>query len=268
MDISGRSSRKGLETGLWGLRAVRKQSLPRSLIFLLAGLAVALGLKLHYRQAGSGELAWMLAPTARLVSLASGVEFEFESGAGWINRSRAFVIAPPCAGINFLVILALSLCLVTLRERPGRHTLFWWAAAHGSAYGAAIIVNALRIILALEGPELDGIAGLDAAQQHRWAGVVTYLCGLWAAIRAWRRLCPRRSADQADWGNGHRRVAGRGWLWIPPAVYLAVALGIPLVRALKTGLESGFAMHGMTVAAGCLFVWGGLNLLQSILASR
>ncbi len=232
----------------------------RPALFLLATLLVALGLKLHYRNAAPGALVWILAPTAALVQAVSGVPFEYESGAGWISRAEGFVIAPPCAGINFLIISALSLSLILLVEKPRQCTLPWWLAAHLMAYIATLGINALRIALALKAPEVLPTAWLSPAEQHRWGGVLVYLAGLWLITRVWRWICiPRPENGRIARPQG---FGVRGWVWIPPAVYLLVVLGVPLASAPWKGLAPNFVRHGVTVAAGCLFVWGGLFLLK------
>lgn len=237
-------------------------------LFLMASLIIAIGLKLHYRQATPGELAWILAPTTALVHGVTRTEFEFETGAGWISRSRAFVIAPQCAGINFLIITLLSLGLITLMERPGRCTFGWGAAALLIAYMATVTVNALRIILALEALPIPWIPWLSPAEQHRWAGVATYLSGLWITTRMWQRICPPRSeSDPAGVGCCLGRWGGC-WVWIPPIVYILVALGIPLIRAFPGGLAPHFGAHFITVATGVVFVWGGFFLVHRRLASH
>src|SRR5215510_14347568 len=78
-------------------------------LFVLAG---AFALKLHYSTASADQLRWILAPTAALVELVSGLTFEFESHAGYISRERGFLIANSCAVVNFI---SAALIKVSLR---------------------------------------------------------------------------------------------------------------------------------------------------------
>ena len=61
-------------------------------------------LKAFYSAADSKDLAWILGPTAWLTEQISGLSFARESGVGWVNLEHMFVIAPACAGVNFLII--------------------------------------------------------------------------------------------------------------------------------------------------------------------
>src|SRR6185503_20816563 len=81
-------------------------------------LLVALGLKQYYSAASANQLRWILAPTTMLVSLVSGESFQFESYAGYMTSDHTFVIAAPCAGVNFLITAFLMLSLRRLwRDR-------------------------------------------------------------------------------------------------------------------------------------------------------
>src|SRR5215217_267609 len=74
-------------------------------------LLCALALKFYYSTATPDELRWILAPTTVLVGLLSGKSFEFESYAGYMSNDHTFVIAAPCAGVNFLITAFLMLGL-------------------------------------------------------------------------------------------------------------------------------------------------------------
>ena len=62
-------------------------------VFLLATLPVVYLLKRHYQGASTGELAWILSPTVRLVEAVTGVGFQYEP-SGYISTEALFVIAP------------------------------------------------------------------------------------------------------------------------------------------------------------------------------
>ncbi|HEX6283900.1 MAG TPA: exosortase K, partial [Pyrinomonadaceae bacterium] len=78
---------------------------------LLLVLLCALWLKFYYSTATADDLLWILAPTTALVELLSGRQFEFESYAGYMSSDHRFVIAVPCAGVNFLITAFLMLAL-------------------------------------------------------------------------------------------------------------------------------------------------------------
>ena len=141
----------------------------------LVGLC-ALALKSYYSTATADELRWILAPTTRLVESLSGKRFEFESYAGYLTSDRTFVIAVPCAGVNFLITAFLMLALRRLwRERyqaiKWRHLAF----APVLAYATTLVANTTRIWLALElRARAAKFSGLTNNQLHRLEGIVVY----------------------------------------------------------------------------------------------
>ena len=92
-----------------------------------AAILAAYVLKRFYSQASAGDLAWILAPTARLVGWMRG-ETLIAGPAGWAPAGGSYVIAPACAGVNFM-ILALTVSVLGFSHRlasPGRR-LAWCA---------------------------------------------------------------------------------------------------------------------------------------------
>ena len=163
----------------------------------LLGIAVALGVvlagKQYYRGASAGELGWILAPTARLVSAVSGTRFVYEAGIGWVDREATFIIAPACAGVNFAIAGFLALVLGWLGGmRDARTLAVRLVAAAGLAYAATLVVNTLRIVIAiaLHRGTID-VGGLDHAEVHRFEGIVVYLAGLCALYALAGRIAPR-----------------------------------------------------------------------------
>jgi exosortase K len=145
----------------------------------IAAIAVALALviagKTYYRNASADDLVWLLAPTATCVSAATDTHFVRERGVGWIDRDVEFEIAPECAGLHFLLAALLVLVFAGLPAMTS-----WTAAARQlaiacvSAYAAAILVNTLRIAIAIRMHE-RAVGGADL---HRLEGTVVYLGGL------------------------------------------------------------------------------------------
>ena len=167
----------------------------------LAGLVVALVVvvvgKQFYRTASPGDLTWILAPTARSVSLLTHSTFVYEAGAGWIDRDQTFIIAAACAGVNFAIAAFLVITFGWLGGmRSARTTIGRLAGAAAVAYLATIMVNTLRIAiaLALHRGVID-IGDLDRAEVHRDEGIVIYLaglCALYALARALTRTFETR----------------------------------------------------------------------------
>jgi exosortase K len=165
----------------------------------IAGVALALVVivvgKTYYRDATAGELTWILAPTAKLVSWISGGHFVYEAGPGWVDPQIGFIIAAPCAGVNFALAAFLALGvgaapgMVSLRTLAAR-----LAAAAAVAYVATLVVNTARIAIAIamHRGTID-IAG-DRAELHRIEGIVIYLGGLVALYALARSLDGRKAA--------------------------------------------------------------------------
>jgi exosortase K len=92
-------------------------------------LVAAYGLKLHYSRAAAEDLAWILAPTARAVGWLRGETLTLIP-EGWAPPDGSYVIAPACAGVNFMIV-ALTVSVLGFAHRlrsPGRR-LSWWLAS-------------------------------------------------------------------------------------------------------------------------------------------
>ncbi len=153
-----------------------KKVIIKNLACYLLVVLIALGLKYHYSRAGSDALIWILAPTATLVELTGGTPFEYEAQAGFVNSDQRIIIAPSCAGVNFLIIAfcMAAFCGLHLFRRQV-HKLLWLAASGLNAYFLTIVVNTLRINLSIYMYQLD-IYGdwFTPARMHRLTGIVIY----------------------------------------------------------------------------------------------
>jgi exosortase K len=152
-------------------------------------LVVVVAGKQYYRDATAADLRWILAPTAQLVSWITAADFVHEAGVGYSDLAVGFVIAPPCAGLNFALAAFLALALGAL---PGmtsaRAVAVRLAGAAALAFAATLVVNTLRIALAvgMRRGTID-VSGLDRDQLHHAVGIAVYLgglCALYAAARA------------------------------------------------------------------------------------
>jgi exosortase K len=172
----------------------------------------ALALKYHYSTATPNQLRWILAPTTLLVELLSRKSFEFESYTGYMSSDHTFVIAAPCAGVNFLITAFLMLTLRRLwRDRFQGSEWHFIPFAAVIAFGATLIANTARICIALSDLE---ISWLTANQQHRFEGIVVYFGFLLLLFLVTDRM---RSATPSR-------------LLVPLGIYYAVTLALPLVN--------------------------------------
>jgi len=183
---------------------------------LLLVALCALGLKLHYSTATPDQLRWILAPTTLQVEFLSGKSFAFESYTGYMSSDHTFVIAAPCAGVNFLITAFLMLGLRRLwRDRfQGTSWRFIPLIAAG-AYVATVIANTVRICVALELRSAE-VGWLTANQLHRVEGIVIYFGFLLLLFVISERL---ESAKPSKW-----------IVVFPLLVYYATTLGIPLAN--------------------------------------
>jgi len=177
----------------------------------------AWGLKRHYSLSSTDGLLFILAPTERLVSLASGIHFEYETGVGYLCRDSLFAIAKPCAGINFMIAAWLMIGFVLApRARGALGAARIVASSLALSYLASIVVNAARILIALQLAAHPIVSDFwTAGRIHRLEGIAVYFAGLamlHAAVSA---------GSAAKW----MRSAA-----FPLFFYYAIVLGIPLVR--------------------------------------
>jgi exosortase K len=177
-------------------------------------MLAAYGLKLAYSRASAEDLAWILVPTARAVGWLRGETLTFSPGAGWVAPDGSYLIAPACAGVNFMILaLTVSVLGFSHRLRSWGQRLSWWLASLGGACVFTLAVNTLRILAAVDLYRLGPVAGLTPEQAHRLLGIVVYLGALWGLYTALDRLT-----------GGHRA----GGLLVA-GVYLGMTLLVPLL---------------------------------------
>lgn len=151
---------------------------------------IAWGLKRHYAAARADDLWWILSPVARLVGGMTRTSFALQPGEGYFSRDRLFLIEKSCAGINFM-IAAFGMLMVALLHRVGSR----FSAARVltvsllASYAAAVLVNALRIAIAMSlGAHPAALSAFSAADVHRVEGILVYFGGLVLLYELVRRL--------------------------------------------------------------------------------
>jgi exosortase K len=163
----------------------------RTKLCVLAIVALAVwGLKRHYAGARADDLWWILHPTARLVGIASGAAFTAAPGEGYVSHERLFLIEKSCAGVNFM-IAAFGMVVFALfrRVRSGVSGMSVLAAALLASYGAAVLVNATRITIAMWlAAHPIASSSFTAADLHRIEGIAVYFSGLVLLYELVRRL--------------------------------------------------------------------------------
>jgi exosortase K len=149
------------------------------LLAAAAALFIAWALKRHYSDARADDLMWMLAPTAHLTGAITGASFTLQPGEGYFSSDRLFLIEKACAGVNFM-IAAFGMLVFTLFRHV--RTVVWAGSVIGvslvAGYGAAVIVNAVRIATAMWLAAHPVGALISSSALHRLEGILVYFGGL------------------------------------------------------------------------------------------
>lgn len=197
-------------------------------------LVCALALKLYYSTASANQLRWILAPTTACVELVSGNSFTFESHAGYITEDRRFLIAPSCAGVNFLITAFLMLSIRKLLSDRSKN--FSWGFIPLTAmisYLATLVANTARISIALL-PAPAEVSWLNPYQLHRFEGIFVYFGFLQLLYMVSENMSSGRTM-------GLFRQS-----FFPLLVYYATTFGIPLANgAYRQGVD--FWEHSLFV---------------------
>ena len=166
------------------------------LALIVLVLAGAYGVKRHFSDAPIEELDYILRPTTALVTATTGTEFTWQPGEGYMSREAYFLIARPCAGVNFWIVAACAsvFAFVGTRRTAGGKLLL---AAGSVVVGflATVVANAVRIAVAvLLHTRVGALGPLDGGRLHHIEGVAVYtffLCVFFLVAR--RALAPREA---------------------------------------------------------------------------
>lgn len=237
-------------------------------------LLAAWGLKFHYSRAGSDELLWVLAPTAGLVELISGIAFVNEAHTGFVSQGHRFIVAPACAGINFLII---AFCMATFSNmhafRRHRSKILWFAGCFLSAYLLTIAVNTLRIIISMHTYTADIRLGwFTPARIHRLEGVIIYFFFLNLFYMIINKVSYRlrggaAGKKPATARPGVARANYIGWICaglIPYSWYGFHTLVLPLINGALKQNPDRYAEHSTMVLVASGLVLGVIFLVRII----
>lgn len=207
-------------------------------------LIVAASLKAFYSTASVNDLTWILWPTKVVVELVTGVQFHFESYAGYMSEDRSFLIAAACSGVNFLIAIFLMLSLRLLWRRRGE-SISWLSFLFiaGLSYIITIVANSLRISSAMWlNAKRPQIFGLDREELHRLDGIAVYFGIMLLVYLAFEYLEKKRQILR--WKS----------LAFPLAIYYAITLGVPIANGAFRDNE--FLTHSLFVLVAPLVLIG------------
>ncbi len=213
------------------MRAARPAA---ALATFAVAVGAAYGLKRFYSGASAADLRFVLAPTAWLVELAGGTHFQW-TPAGYLSTEARFLVAPACAGVNFLIVSFAALVLGFVRPaRPAWQNPAILVASAAAACAATLAANALRILIAIPLWTHGVSAGwLTAARLHELVGVVVFL-GMLLLLHV----------------GAHRLAGAPARAWVPLLPYAGVMLVVPLLRGAHRRPE--FWVHAGIVAGALL----------------
>ena len=236
-----------------------KAMIIRNGLFYAMGVLIAIGLKYHYSRASIEDLDWVLVPTIRFVEILSGIHFEREMNAGFINHAHRMIIVPSCAGINFLTIAFSTLFFSTAYRIRGKGlNLLWLGISFELAYLLTIGVNALRIMMAiyLNDANLHG-GWITQARVHRIEGTLIYFFFLLMVYplgeRIAGRLCLGRSEERKSSVIKKKGILHAACACLIPFFwYVLFALGIPVLNMAYRQDGARFMEHCFWVISACL----------------
>ncbi|MGB6065605.1 MAG: exosortase K [Desulfomonilaceae bacterium] len=224
---------------------------------------VLLLLKRHYSLATATQLDWILAPTAKLVSWSTSAHLVPEIGVGHVDLAKGIVVAPACAGVNFMIMAFGLTAFYGLRHvRRFASQLAWLLLALAAAYGLTLVVNTMRIALSMSLYDVDIYTGwLTVARVHRLAGVGLYFSALWLHFLGLRQVMAiycRHFVRQKH--HKHMHTSG-WWVW---SWYLLVALAIPLANLAWQNASPAFGEHCITVFIACPAFWALIMVISRL----
>ena len=224
---------------------------------------IMLALKRHYSLATADQLDWILAPTARLVAWFTSAHPAYESGVGYVDFARGIIIAPACAGINFM-IMAFGLavvCGLTQCHRPAAVSGLIVLALPG-AYGYTVLVNTLRIALSTALYRMD-IYGqwLTVMRLHRLCGVGLYLAALWLLFKGLQWALSLNGRQFTGLGSKEGRSLPA---WLPLCWYAVGTVGLPIMNVLHQVPGPALAEHCTTILTAVACVGGSAKLIDAL----
>jgi len=249
-----------------------KKDFVRKLPLYLLAAALAVAMKQHYSTAGSSQLQWILGPTTWLVSFLTDTRFTFIAARGYVSANQDILIAPACAGLNFLIICFCMLVFSFLhRAKTLRTGLCLLITSCMTALCSTLVVNTTRIILAMRtsnNPLAVGVLSSD--RLHRLEGICIYFLALsllyYVAYVVANRFLERRDSI---FSNSILKLAALSpFFW-----YLLIMVGIPILRGSYSNNLSAFIEHTLFVTIIPLLIMTvifGLKLASSrfLAASR
>ena len=223
----------------------------------LPALGLTLGLKHFYSLAGAEELTWILAPVAALVEVLTGTGFYFETHTGYVSHDLHIIIAPACAGVNFLIAMFCVAYFSSIFKFSGwQRQLSWYLGCAAGSYLITLFVNTLRILVSILLITNSIHAGwLTPGRVHRVAGILIYFFFLIFFYHIIQKILSRTTEEKK---HALTRPPGPSpgknclsaylsWSILPLACYWAITIAVPWFNGACGKNPAGFAEHCLTV---------------------
>ena len=245
-----------------------KRQLLQNILLCSAALGMAWGLKYHYSVAHAQNLKWILSPTAAMVKWIMGNSFYFQVDTGYINHDLRIIIAPACAGVNFLITAFGMSAFCGIFRLTGFSTqCFWLAGSAVGAYAATISVNAVRIWISIATISADiHTAWFTPQRVHRMSGIVIYFFFLSVFYHIIQNIIDhiqvRKHAQKQKSEKHTSTPAGI----VPLVFYWSIAIGIPCLNLAYKKDPAGFMEHSLTVGLLSFIMFAVFFLARAITA--
>lgn len=244
-------------------------------IYLLT-LLIAVVIKYFCRVTDSDALKWILAPTARWVSVLGGIPFEYIPHMGYANHYHRFLFAPACSGTRFMLLTFLMCIFSFLYQIEDRRKGYLWLVFSAVfAYVSTIFVNSLRVIASIYIPIrleawnlMDGRLTQD--RLHTMIGTCIYFSSLLIIYLLAAFICRRmfiktenQCANQSEnYANKILEHSGKlRTIIIPSFWYLSIVLALPFLNRLYHNDWSGFWQYAALIICTC----SGITLITLML---
>ncbi len=226
---------------------------------------MAWGLKYHYSIAHAENLKWILAPTTAMVETITGDPFYFETGTGFINHDLQIIIAPACAGVNFLIAVFCMIVFCGIFKISGfKNKCIWVAGCAAGAYFATISVNAVRIWVSIATISADIHAGWFTPQRvHRMSGILIYFFFLSMFYFIIRKIIFQIQTKNLEKGFWKQRLKKPKKLirltvpigFVPLICYWMITIAVPWLNAAHKKDPAGFIEHCGMVGIGSISIF-------------
>lgn len=234
----------------------------------IIGLIIILGIKYIYSKASCAELDIILAPTTYWVTLISGVGFTKQADVGYINHSIRFIIAPSCSGVQFMVITFATLFFPFVhRTNSVRRGVYWLAGSFVFSYPFTILVNGLRIMLAIYIPvyfdEWNISANwLTSERLHTIIGTVVYVASLLTVYPLAGMVSKSKEITSPEMYRKFPSIKFPSNLiikmvyrFLPPMLcYFSIALAIPLLHNARQNDFKKYLEYATLLTSVCFAV--------------